>query len=164
MDPKTRQQLLLAVIVVCLIAIAYWWYQSQYGPGGRNKYGIIQVSWKNSSTAAGFGDLVFALDRSPGAGLAGGKVSSITAGFAVQASTTLPSAGAKTVQALLPKNISSLTISSVDASGNTVTFKNVTAPTGWPGTAVKSVWSTTTKGAKTAASASINVIPAQKGS
>lgn len=163
MDPKTKQHLLIAVIVLCLIAIAYWWYQSPYGPGGENKYGIIQVSWKNNTTTAGVGDLVIALSRSPKKNVKGGKVSSITSGLAVSSSTTLTAADAKTVKSLLPK-IAGQVIDSIDTGGNTITFTSVQAPSGWPAQVGGAWTAVTTTGSKHTPSASIIILPSSAGS
>lgn len=159
MDPKTRQQLLIAVIVLCLIAVAYWWYQSPYGPGGRNKYGIIQVSWTNTTT--GVGNLVIALSRTPSKDVKGGKVSSITPGLAVSSSTTLSAADAKTVEGLLGK-IDGQVISDIDTGANTITFSSITPPAGWP---VGKNWTApTTTGSLDSPSAYLNVLPSSGGS
>lgn len=163
MDPKTKQQLLIAVIVLCLIAIAYWWYQSPHGPGGENKYGIIQVSWTNHATTAGVGNLVIALSRSPKPDVKGGKVSSITSGLEVSSSTTLSAADAKTVESLLPK-IKGQVIDSIDAGGNTITFTSMQAPSGWPAQVGKSWTAATITGSKKTPTASINVLPSSAGS
>jgi hypothetical protein len=165
MDPKARQQVLRAVILVCLIAIAFWWFQSQYGPGGRHRYGIVRASWTNQGP--GVGDLVLALDRAPAADLAGGKIVSFTPGLVVNASETLSIAGAKTVASLLPK-IAGRKISSVDASAHTITYSAITPPSGWPVVApappAPKTWTaTTTTASKGKASASMNVAPVQKG-
>jgi hypothetical protein len=163
MDPKTRQQLLIAVIVLCLIAIAYWWYQSPYGPGGENKYGIIQVSWTNSAKTAGVGNLVIALSRSPKPDVKGGKVSSITSGLEVSSTTSLSAADAKTVESLLPK-IEGQVIDSIDTGGNTITFTSMQAPSGWPALAGESWTVVTTTRSKATPTAYINVLPSSAGS
>jgi len=167
MDPKTKEQVLTAVIVLCLIFIAYWWYQSQYGPGGKNKYGVTQLTWKNSATTAGVGDLVVALSRTPTKNVTGGKVSSVTSGFTVQSDSKLGGltpAQATAVEKLFSK-IDGVAISAIDVGANTITFSSMTAPAGWPGTAVKAVWTaTTTTGSKGAPSASLNIIPSKNGS
>lgn len=163
MDQKTKQQLLIAVIVLCLIAIAYWWYQSPYGPGGENKYGIIQVSWSNNKTTKGVGKLVIALSRSPKPEVKGGKVSSITSGLEVLSSTTLSAADAKAVESLLSK-IEGQVIDSIDTGGNTITFTSIQAPSGWPAQ-VGNFWTATTAtGSKMTPTASINVLPSSAGS
>lgn len=163
MDPKTKQQLLIAVIILCLIAIAYWWYQSPYGPGGENKYGIIQVSWTNNATTAGVGGLVIALSRSPADDVKGAKVSSITSGLVVGSSTTLTAADAKTVENLLPK-IDGQVIDTIDPKGRTITFSSMQAPSGWPAQVGKSWTAATTTGSKQTPSASINILPSSSGS
>ncbi|GFR89457.1 hypothetical protein ElyMa_002543600 [Elysia marginata] len=129
MDPKTRQRLLFAVIFLCLLIIAYWWYQSPYGPGGRNKYGIVRVSWSNTNPKVG--TLVLALSRTPSKNVKGGKVSSISPGLVVSASTSLSAPNAKIVERMLG-GIVGQTISDVDTGANTITLKSITLLPEWP--------------------------------
>lgn len=162
MDPKTKQPLLIAVIIICLIVLAYWWYQSPYGPGGENTYGIIQVSWTNSATTAGVGDLVIALSRSPKTDVKGGRVSSITSGLTVLSSTTLTAAEAKTVEILLPKIVGQV-VDAIDTGGNTITCTSMQAPSGWPARVGKSwtaaISQATTTSPNQTPSASIRIRP-----
>jgi len=163
MDPKNRQRLLIAVIAFCLVFIAYWWYQSPYGPGGRYKYGLIQVSWTNG--ASGAGTLVLALDRSPAKTVCAGKVSSFTSGLTVHASDSLTSADAETVQSLLP-SITGQAISAIDTGANTITFAGITPPKGWPpapSSGKNPTWVAGTTNKKGGPSSSINVIPSENG-
>jgi len=164
MNPHARQQLLIAVIVICLILIAYWWYQSPYGPGGRYAYGLTRVSWTNGA-AADKGTLVLALDRSPTAEVCAGKISSFTSGLTVSPSDTLSSSDAQIVMDLLPR-IANVPITAADSGANTITYQNITPPTGWPfaSTSGKNqTWSASTADSKGNPSAKINVVPSAKG-
>ena len=163
MDPKTRQLLLIAVITICLIFITYWWYQSPYGPGGRYKYGLIQVSWTNG--ASGKGTLVLALNRPPAKTVCAGKISSFTSGLTINNSDSLTSADAILVQILLPK-ITDRIINAIDMGANTITFAEITPPKGWPfasSVGKNPTWVASTTDSKKNPSSSINVIPSGKG-
>ena len=117
------------VIIICLTLIACWWYQSPYGPGGRYKYGLTQVSWTNGPT--GVGTLVLALSRTPAKTVCGGTIVSFSSGLTVAGSDTLTSAAAKTIQALLPKIVGQK-IDAVDTGANTISFIGIMPPQGWP--------------------------------
>lgn len=157
MDPKTRQQLLLTVVIVCVIILALWWYRSPFGPGGKNKYGVIQVSWTSSASPA-TGDLVLGVDRSPGSELVGGKLLSFSP-ITVQVSSTVTSAQAQAIKSLLPQFAGAM-ITAIDAKSNTISCGEVPVPPGWPLPAASKSWSApTTTGAKGKASGSVNILP-----
>lgn len=164
MGPHTRQWVLFAVIIACLIFIIGWVYQSPYGPGGRYKYGLTKVSWTNGATA-GTGKLVLALKRSPAATVCAGRISSFTSGLVVNSSETLSRADAETVQRLLPQIVGER-IDAIDADVRTITYINITPPAGWPfaSTAHKNpTWTTSTVDNKGNPTASINIIPSELG-
>jgi hypothetical protein len=167
MDPKAQERALTAVIILCLIFIAVWWYRSPYGPVGKNKYGVVRLTWKNSATTAGVGDLVVALSRTPNSNVKGGTVYSIAPGLSVQPDTAqggLTSAQAAAVEKLF-SSLSGAAVSGFDAGGNTVTFGAIAAPAGWPGTATSVVWTATTvTGPKGDPSASLTITPSKNGS
>jgi len=126
----TRQQYLIAVIILCIAYIVYWWYQSHYGPGGKYRYGITELTWKNSATA-GVGDLVLALDRPPANAVKGGRVFTVSSGIVVTPSKSLPKTEAAAVERLFG-GVVGLTVDQVDSGANTITFSSISAPAGWP--------------------------------
>ncbi len=158
----TRQQVLIALIVICFIFIIYWWYQSPYGPGGRYRYGLLQVSWTNGE--AGTGKLVLALNRPPAANLCGGRISSFTPGLIVNGSNTLKPEDATLVETLL-QTIVNVKVDAVDADAHSLTFFELTPPKGWPfapTTTTTQTWvATTTLADKHTPSTYINVIPSE---
>ena len=163
MGPKTRQRLLCAVIIFCVVFIVVWWYQSPNGPGGRYKYGLTRVSWTNG--APGTGTLVLALSRPPAKTASGGKVLSFTPGLVVNTSDSLNAAGAQKVRKLLP-SIAGQVISGADADAHTFTFKNITPPAGWPfanPSQKNPTWTATTTNHKGQPTSSISIIPRKSG-
>ena len=74
---RDLQLFFAAVIVLCLIILWRWWYSSPLGPGGRNTYGITNITWFDGNTPPlglpSYSDskeiwskgLVLTLDRSP---------------------------------------------------------------------------------------------------
>ena len=168
MGLKHSQQLLIAVIVACLAYIAFWWYQSPHGPGGRYLYGVTQLTWVNS-TITGVGNLVVALGRTPSAkhpigggkvvdGLGGPRRRGRQAGRFVAGRRRTPS------RSSFGGTVTGATVSSTDPGANTMTFGPLTAPAGWPGVAPGATWTAaTTLGAKGAPSVSVRIAPAKKG-
>lgn len=59
------QFILLIVIIVCVLLLVGWWYWSVSGPGGKNKFLIIQLTCNIKPT---HNELVIALDRPPPSG------------------------------------------------------------------------------------------------
>ena len=142
---KTNRNIHSAVIITCLVIIALWWYQSPIGPGGRNKYGIIRVSWINDERVAGAGDLVIALSRTPSKDAEGGKLSSISPGLTISPGSSLDPSDTRAIESVLKKIDGGAigVIDDVDTEANTITFRAITPPQGWPAQANEN-WTTPT--------------------
>jgi hypothetical protein len=158
MPLSAKKQVLLGVILACVAILAVWWYQSPHGPGGRYTYGVIAASW--IATSSGAGDLLLGVDRAPEQSLVGAKAVALSSGLRVSPSAALSASEAAAVQANLARAVAQKVVSAVDPGGRTIRFANLPLPgaAGWP--ADNWTASTTAGSSSTAASASINFLPA----
>jgi len=124
-----KQGTLLGIILICALFIFYTWWEGPTGPAGKNRYGVVAVSWK-ATGPGNAGILTVNIDRAPQHEFQGGMVTSATGVELLSGATATPS-DARSASSLLPEVITRARISKADAGAMTLEFP-VSPPLGWP--------------------------------
>ncbi len=126
---RAEQGVLLGIIVLCALFIFYSWWEGPTGPAGKNRYGVLSVSWKAEEGKIS-GTLKVNLDRAPQSELRGGEVSSVK-GVELRSSSTATALDARAASDFLPEVLLRARIAGADAGARTLEFL-LTPPVGWP--------------------------------
>jgi len=124
-----KQWILTGIIILCALFIFIAWWEGPTGPGGKNRYGVLSVSWKAGEGKIS-GTLKVNLDRSPQSELQGGEVTSVK-GVVLGRSATATTPDARAASGLLPEVLLRARIAKADAGARTLEFL-LTPPVGWP--------------------------------